>query len=65
MNMLRQVSKKKLLKWMEANQEKYPITNGTNIFYDVISVSKLFDALDSGELDMTRDYRIHGEEKSK
>jgi hypothetical protein len=61
--MLRQVSKKKLLKWMEANQEKYPLTNDTNIFYDVINTNKLLQALESGELDMVKDYRIHGEVK--
>lgn len=58
MNYMRQVSKKKLVKWIEANcfEEHYG---------EQVSARDLLKALEEGELDMVKDYRIHGEEKQK
>ena len=53
--MKRQVSKKKLLKWLEEFKE---ITETGAI----ISFDKLEDAINSGDLDMTKDWRVHKDE---
>lgn len=54
----RQVSKKKLKQWIEENKSGI----GETIEIKVVFANKLLEVIDSGELDMTKDWRVHKDE---
>lgn len=55
----RQVSKKKLKQWIETNKKEVQQPYGNYYTLDAI---KILEVIDSGELDMTKDWRLNKDE---
>ena len=55
----RQVSKKKLLAWLEENKNEIQQPYGN---YYTVNPEKLIEVIHNGELDMTKDWRLNKDE---